>query len=93
MPRDFSVHHARVHGVGAHTKSCGQQQALYIKYWGTLNASGCLHFGGTVLQLSDISYIFLVFSYYNMLFSFILEHVSNLSIFCLLIWEFGFYVH
>lgn len=28
MPRDFSVHHARVHGVRAHTKDCGQQQAL-----------------------------------------------------------------
>lgn len=28
MSRDFSVHHARVHGVCAHTENCGQQQAL-----------------------------------------------------------------
>lgn len=48
MPRDISVHHARVHRVGAHTKSCGQQQALCIKYWGTLNASGYLHLGGII---------------------------------------------
>lgn len=25
MPRDSSVHHARVHRIRAHTKSCGQR--------------------------------------------------------------------
>lgn len=32
MPCDFSVHHARVHGVRAHTENCGQQQTLCMKH-------------------------------------------------------------